>query len=110
MTDTSTDREAWAEELDRLTDDHEGDQVVIEILDQEFGDNEEAERVPFAYANYDRKDDVVIIAVGGRSGRYPVTLRHIIDDPVEVDVTDDAIRVVSEDGTTTIVAFVSDES
>jgi hypothetical protein len=110
MTDMSTDRREWAAELDRLTDDHEGDQVVIEVLDQEFGDNEEAERVPFVYANYDPKDDVVIIAVGGRSGRYPVALRHIVENPVEVDVTDEAIRVISEDGSTTIVTFFSDES
>jgi hypothetical protein len=73
VTNTSTtDRAQWVRTLDQLTRDHEGDPVVIEVLDQTYGDNEQAERVPFAYANYDPRDDVVVIAVGGRSGRYPV--------------------------------------
>jgi acetamidase/formamidase len=109
MTDTSTDnRSTWARELDQVTDEHEGDLVVIEVLDTTYGDGEEAERVPFAYASYDRKDDVVIVGVGGRSGRFPVALRHIIAHPVQIDVAENAMRVVSEDGTTTIVTFVED--
>jgi hypothetical protein len=108
MTDTSTtDRSQWTYTLDRLTSDHEGDLVVIEVLDTEFGDNEQAERVPFGYANYDRRDDAVIIGVGGRSGRYPVALRHMIWHPVEIDVDADALRVVDTDGTVTIVGFYS---
>jgi hypothetical protein len=39
-----------------------------------------------------------------------VALRHIVENPVEVDVTDEAIRVISEDGTATIVTFFSEES
>jgi hypothetical protein len=110
MTQTTNDRSTWATELDQLTDRHEGDLVVIEVLDQTFGDGEQAERVPFVYATYDPKDDVVIVAVGGRSGRVPVALRHTIEDPVELDVDENAIRVVSDDGTTTIMSFVSEPS
>jgi hypothetical protein len=110
MTQTKNGRGTWAEQLDELTDQHDGDLVTIEVLDQNYGDGEEAERVPFVYASYDPKDDVVIIAVGGRSGRFPVTLRHIIENPVEVDVDENAMRVVSDDGTTTIVTFVSEGS
>ena|ERR1700704_2129843 len=107
MTEATTqDRSTWVSELDLLTADHEGDLVVIEVLDEVYGDGEQAERVPFAYASYDRKDDVVVVAVGGRSGRFPVSLRHIIADPVEIDVAENAMRVVSEDGTTTIVTFI----
>jgi hypothetical protein len=111
MTDTATaDRSTWASELDQLTDDHEGDRVAIEILDLIYGDGEQAESVPFVYATYDPKDDVVIVAVGGRSGRFPVALRHTITDPVEVDVDDNAMRVISGDGTTTIVTFLPGSS
>jgi hypothetical protein len=65
--------------------------------------------------NYDPKDDVVIVAVGGRSPQYPVVLRHMVWHPTEVDTgTDDlpqsTVRVVEADGTTTLVIFYSDEA
>src|SRR4051794_6616011 len=40
----------------------------------------------FAYVAYDPKDDVVVIAVGGNTPKYPVVLRHLIWHPTEVDV------------------------
>jgi hypothetical protein len=111
MTETATnEHRMWASELDELTDDHEGDLAIIEVVDQTYGDGEQAEGVPFVYTSYDPKDDVVIVAVGGRSGRFPVALRHIVTDPVQVEVTDNAMRVVSDDGTTTIVTFVEGPS
>jgi len=62
------------------------------------------------YAAYDPKDDVVIIAVGGRSPRYPVVLRHMISHPTEVAAAEigsarAAIRVVDAEGTATLVSF-----
>jgi hypothetical protein len=33
---------------------------------------------------YDRKDDAAIIAVGGRDGRLPVVLRHIVAHPRQI--------------------------
>ena len=56
----------------------------------------EAERLPFAYAAYDPKDDVLVIAVGG-TAKYPVVLRHLILHPTEVDVDGDSggLKVVS---------------
>jgi hypothetical protein len=39
-----------------------------------------------------------------------VALRHTITDPVEVDVDDNAMRVISGDGTTTIVTFLPGSS
>ena len=108
MADTSTtDRQGWVEGLDRLTKDREGQDVTIEVLERDFGDETEAERLPFAYASYDPKDDVVIVAVGGRSSTYPVVLRHMVWHPIEVDIDLDAgaFRVVEEAGTTTIVSF-----
>ncbi|MET0999291.1 MAG: DUF5335 family protein [Marmoricola sp.] len=107
MADTSTDRQGWVEGLDRLTKDRGGQDVTIEVLDRTFGDQTEAERLPFMYAEYDPKDDVVIVAVGGRSSSYPVVLRHMVSHPSEVDIDLDtgAFRVVEQDGTTTIVSF-----
>jgi hypothetical protein len=53
--------------LDQLTADHEGQHVTIELLDPSVGYQHEAERLPFAYINFDPKDDVIVIAVGGKS-------------------------------------------
>lgn len=108
MADTSTkDRNGWEEGLDRLTKDREGQAVTVEVLNRSFGDQTEAERMPFAYTSYDPKDDVVVVAVGGRSSSYPVLLRHMVRHPSEVDIDLDAgaFRAVEPDGTTTIVTF-----
>jgi hypothetical protein len=107
MADAATDSKTWASQLDQLTEDRGGENVTIEVVDMEYGDETEAERLPFAYASYDPKDDVVIVAVGGRSSRYPVVLRHMIWHPTEVDVDPEAgaIRVVEPDGTATFVGF-----
>jgi len=111
MTETpTTDRTLWASGLDELTALHEGKMITMEVLDRSFGDEYEVERLPFRYASYDPKDDVVVIAVGGASSRYPVVLRHLINHPTEVDGAFDsglgpALRVTDADGTTTIVMF-----
>jgi hypothetical protein len=108
MTDTSTvDHGQWASLLDRLTKDHEGDYVTIEVLDPTYGDNTEAERLPFQYAAYDRKDDVAFVVVGGKTPQYPVALRHMVPHPTDVSTTADppAVRVVDPEGTTTVVSF-----
>ncbi|HEY0449172.1 DUF5335 family protein [Actinophytocola sp.] len=111
MADTGTlNRNEWLAAFDRMTSDHEGDEVTIEVLDPTIGYEPEAERMPFSYLNYDPKDDVVIVAVGGRTPRYPVVLRHIVYRPSRVDIAVDevpqpAVRVVEEDGTTTLVTF-----
>jgi hypothetical protein len=108
MTGTSTvDRSQWTSALDQLTREHEGEEVTIEVLDPTYGDNAEAEHMPFAYTNYDYKDDVVFVAVGGKSRRYPTMLRHMVPHPADVTTTQDppAVRVTDADGTTTIVSF-----
>jgi hypothetical protein len=102
-----TEHERWVSQLEQLTKDREGEYVTIEILDRAYGDEVEAERLPFAYAAYDPKDDVVVIAVGGNTAKYPVALRHMIWHPTEVAVDADigALKVVEKDGTTTITSF-----
>ena len=105
--DSTANRDAWVEQLDRLTKDRAGQYVTIEVLDRTYGDGTEVERLPFAYASYDPKDDVVIIAVGGSSSKYPVVLRHMVWHPTEVDVdtASGALKVVEPDGTTTFAGF-----
>jgi hypothetical protein len=76
----------WQSRLEKLTEQHEGAPVTIEVLDQEFGDEEEVEKLPLAYLAFDPKDDVVIVAVGGREGRFPAVLHHLVEHPREIAV------------------------
>jgi len=71
----------WETTLDRMTKAHQGEYVTIELLTEEYGDEYEAELMPFAYLEYDPKDDEVNVGVGGRDGRLPVVLRHAIEHP-----------------------------
>jgi hypothetical protein len=110
MTETMTiDRSQWAEQLDAITRDHEGEEVTIEVLDKDWGDLHEAERMPFTYITYDEKDDVVIVGVGGRSAAWPVLLRHMVWHPVEVFLAtvgeETVVRVAERNGTVTLVAI-----
>jgi hypothetical protein len=104
---TSTDRQGWVEDLDQLSREREGQEVTIEVLDRVYGDQREAEHLPFAYASYDPRDDVAIVAVGGRSSSYPVVLRHMARHPTEIELDREvgAVRIVEQDGNTTIVSF-----
>jgi hypothetical protein len=100
----------WQSRLDELTEQHEGAPVTIEVLDQEFGDEEEVEKLPLAYLAFDPKDDVVIVAVGGRDGRFPAVLRHLVEHPGEIAVDSFgdglvAVDIVDGEGGHTIVTI-----
>jgi hypothetical protein len=43
----------WHAMLDELTKVRTGDEITVELLDAEFGDAFEAERMPLAYIEYD---------------------------------------------------------
>ena len=104
-------RSEWQHFFDQQTKVHEGAEVSIEVLSLDFGDQHEVERLPLASLTYDPKDDVVIVAVGGRDGRYPVVLRHFIDHPQQilgdpsVPGTVYALEVVGADDTRTITTL-----
>ncbi|MFS4093925.1 DUF5335 family protein [Streptomyces sp. AF1A] len=116
MADTSTsDRAGWQSMLDDVTAAHSGELVTIEVVDPSLGDQHEAERLPFSYLTYDPKDDVVVVAVGGQSPRYPVVLRHMVPHPKAVDVStpdvaEAAVRVVDPEDTATLITFFPAES
>ena len=77
-------RATWHDALDLVTKEHEGDEVTIELVDESLGDQEEAVKLPLNSVQYDRKDDVVVIALGGHSARFPVVLRHMIRHPQRI--------------------------
>jgi hypothetical protein len=111
MTVTSPEQHGeWSALANRLSADHAGHDVTIEVLDAGGGDSSMIERMPFDGITYDHKDDVVVIAVGGRSPRYPVVLRHVIRHPQEIafDLIPQgaALRITDADGTTTLVSLL----
>jgi hypothetical protein len=111
MTATTSDRRSeWGRLADRLTVDHRGYEVTIEVLDPEGGDNPMVERLPFRSITYDHRDDVVVVAVGGDSPRYPVVLRHVIRRPQQIlfDTIPQgaALKVTDDSGTTTLISLL----
>ena len=107
---TSEQRSEWIKLTDRLRADHQGHDVVIEMLDPEGGDSSLVEHLPFDGITYDHKDDVVVISVGGRAPRYPVVLRHFIHHPTEIlfDLIPQgaALKITDSSGTTTLVSLL----
>jgi hypothetical protein len=103
-------RTEWTKLTDRLTAEYRGYDVTIEVLDPEAGANQMVERLPFDSITYDHKDDVVVVAVGGTSQRYPVALRHIVYHPQEfvVDLIPEgaALKVTDSTGTTTLISLL----
>lgn len=110
---TSVQREEWTALADRLSADHRGHDVTIEVLDAEGGDNPMVERLPFDSIIVDSKADMVIVSVGGGSRRYPVVLRHLISHPREMlfDLTHRgaALKITDASGTTTLVSLIRRE-
>ncbi len=102
-------KEDWHQLLDQLTKVRAGDDVTIEVLDADIGDEFEAERIPLAYIEYDEHSDQASVGVGGRDGRFPVVLRHSIEHPTSI-LTDAGpprlplvVQLVAADGTETLV-------
>ena len=104
-------RAEWHKLLDRLTTAYAGENATIEVVDAEHGDNLKAERMPLAYLEYDPRNDMAMVAVGGRDGRYPVVLQHMIQHPkalfkdAEPPVLPMALEIVGADDSRTIVTI-----
>lgn len=111
---TAGQREEWTALTDRLSADHRGHDVTIEVLDPDGGDNPMVEHLPFDSIIFDPKADVIIVSVGGRTPRYPVVLRHLISHPQEMlfDLTrrGAALKITDTSGTTTLVSLLRRES
>jgi phage repressor protein C with HTH and peptisase S24 domain len=106
-----TSKAEWRRFLEQMTLAHEGDTVTVEVLGREFGDGYQVEELPLFAIEYDDKDDVAVIAVGGRDGRHPVVFRHMVFRPREilVDPADPqhafAVEIVGDDDTRTLVSL-----
>ncbi|MER3452639.1 MAG: hypothetical protein C4321_10275 [Chloroflexota bacterium] len=102
-------RETWERFFDDVTARQAGAEVEIEVADVELGDQEEAIRLPLASLTYDPKDEAFIVSVGGRDGRLPVVLRHIVEGvlAIAVDIEDPVlvrtIAVEAKDRATTVL-------
>jgi Family of unknown function (DUF5335) len=102
----------WEATLDKLTTAHQGKYVTLELLSDDFGDEYEAQQIPFAYLEYDPKDDEVNVGVGGRDRRIPVVLRHAVEHPkkILVDAIDPdvplAVDITAADDSRTVVSFL----
>ena len=107
---TPEQRTEWTKLTDRLTGEYQGYDVTIEVLDRTVGDNPMVDRLPFDNITYDHKDDVAVVAVGGKDQRYPVVLRHLIYHPQEfvVDLIPEgaAVKITDDGGTTTLVSLL----
>ncbi len=106
-------REDWHKLLDEITKVRAGEDITIELLDAEFGDEFEAVRMPLAYIEYDEHSDEASVGVGGRDGRYPVVLRHSIKHPTSILVDSKppmlplAVQIVGADGSETLVTLLA---
>jgi hypothetical protein len=110
MSVTTQQRSEWSTLTDRLSADHAGHDVTIEVLDPEGAANPMVERLPFESITYDPRDDVLVVTVGGRGPRFPVALRHLIQHPQEIlfDLTHHgaALKVTDPSGTATLISLV----
>jgi hypothetical protein len=115
MTNTMTiDRRQWVVQLEAVGRAHEGGEITIEVLDKDWGDAHEATRLSLTYITYDKKNDVVVIGVGGRSSAWPVLLRHMVWHPTELSLAtvgdETALRIAERDGTVTLVTISAKRS
>jgi Family of unknown function (DUF5335) len=99
----------WHEYFDTVTPVIEGKHVTIEVMDEQVGDQFDAERIPLEAISYDPKDDVLEVALGGRGTRFPVVLRHFISNPQTISVEEEnsvtptAVLVKDASGARTLI-------
>ncbi len=101
--------ERWAQYFDSIAPGIEGLLVTIEVMDEQLGDQIDVERLPVQTIGYDHKDNVLEVAVGGRTPRYPVVLRHFISAPQTIELeesgeaTPSSILVTDAGGDRTLI-------
>ena len=102
------DRETWASFLDDLTEAQRGQEVVLEILHPEQGDQHEADGLPLASIGYDRGDDAVIIELSKQDDPNDIVVRRIVRSPRSVAATPPlvgqvtSVRVENDEGVTLV--------
>lgn len=103
MAATEIDRSNWAPFLDTVTNSLIGKQAEIEVVSLDLGDQIEAEWTPLIGITYDRKDDLIEIALD--------ELDHLVRSPRQLFVDYAvggivaAIEIIDGDGNRQIVKF-----
>jgi hypothetical protein len=103
MAATEIDRNGWAPFLDGVTNSLIGKQAEIEVVSLDLGDQIEAEWTPLIGITYDRKDDLIEIALD--------ELDHLVRSPRQLFVDYAvggivaAIEIIDGDGNRQIVKF-----
>jgi hypothetical protein len=104
-------RPEWSSFLESFSQMHQGWLVRVDDVAMPAGPTAvEARGLPLIGATYDRRDDMIAIALGGHEGEH---LTRILQHPsrVAVEQTDDGIeqgvRIESETGPATRVTFRS---
>ena len=101
MAATEIDRSSWAPLMDSLTDSLIGKQAEIEVVSLDLGDQIEADWTPLIGIAYDRKNDLIEIALD--------ELAHLIRSPRHVFIDYAvggvlaAIEIIDADGNRQIV-------
>ena len=78
----SVPQERWGEFFDQFSDGNRGRHISIEVITDEFGDEELIQNVPLMAMVYDRHgkgDDLVI-----ETGKDEVTYAHTVSSPTEI--------------------------
>ena len=103
MAATEIERNGWAPFLDGVTNSLIGKQAEIEVVSLDLGDQIEAEWTPLIGITYDRKDDLIEIALD--------ELDHLVRSPRQLFVDYAvggivaAIEIIDGDGNRQIVKF-----
>jgi hypothetical protein len=100
MADYSIDKEDWASFLEWVTQGLPGGRAEIDVLAPDIGAQVEARPLPLLGLAYDRKSDLIEVALEG--------LDHLIRNPRELTAHEEedgliSIRVVDEDDVTRII-------
>ncbi|HEX5007324.1 MAG TPA: DUF5335 family protein [Hyphomonadaceae bacterium] len=103
MPDISIDKEDWASFLSWVTDNLSGGRAEIDVLSLDIGAQVEARSLPLLGVAYDRKSDVIEVALDG--------LDHLIHRPREVWASDAdkdlmSIRVIDQDDVTQVIKLM----
>jgi hypothetical protein len=100
-------REQWRAFCDDFSRKHQGEKVVVEVLDPDLGVQPEAEDLPFVGISADVKEgeSVIAVMVGDRPDDHE---SHLINNPAHLRVEQGrtpAIEIEQDDGPTTLVRF-----
>ncbi len=101
-------REQWRSFLDDFSKQHRGQKATVEVLDQDRGDQHEADGLTFVGISADEKagENVIAVMVGDKPERHE---ERLINKPAHVRVRDEgrqaSIEIEPSDGPKTLVRF-----